>query len=163
MQISDNLVKQFIKNSNLIEGINDEQADKTSLKAWEFALEKKNKISVEYILKIHKILMADRKDLAGKIRNYPVYIGDECRDQDANKIHQQLETQVMLLTIKPSGKTSKESYAKFCHVHFEKIHPFGDGNGRTGRILYNIHRLNMGLNIAVIKETERQEYYKWFR
>jgi len=37
------------------------------------------------------------------------------------------------------------------------------GNGRVGRILYNIHRLLLGLPIHVIHEgKEQKEYYTWF-
>ena len=48
------------------------------------------------------------------------------------------------------------------HVKFESIHPFVDGNGRTGRLLMNWIRIKIGLPILVIKESEKFEYYKWF-
>ena len=48
------------------------------------------------------------------------------------------------------------------HIGFEKIHPFIDGNGRLGRILMNWQRIQCGLDILVIWEIEKQEYYKWF-
>ena len=49
------------------------------------------------------------------------------------------------------------------HARFEKIHPFQDGNGRVGRILYEWHRLMLGMKIHVIHEEDRAEYYSWFR
>jgi len=48
------------------------------------------------------------------------------------------------------------------HINFEKIHPFIDGNGRIGRMLLNWQRVKLGLPVLVIKESEKQEYYKWF-
>lgn len=49
------------------------------------------------------------------------------------------------------------------HVEYEIIHPFVDGNGRTGRMFMNWERLKGGLPILVIHEgEEQQEYYKWF-
>lgn len=55
---------------------------------------------------------------------------------------------------------SEEELSK---LEFEKIHPFEDGNGRVGRMLYNINRLNAGLDLHIIHEGKEQiEYYKWF-
>ena len=59
--------------------------------------------------------------------------------------------------------SKRSDNTKMIHVIFEKIHPFRDGNGRVGRILYNIHRLLVGLPIHIIHEgVEQMEYYKWF-
>ena len=49
------------------------------------------------------------------------------------------------------------------HIVFEQMHPFADGNGRTGRILMNIQMLNQEYPLLIIHEgKEQQEYYKWF-
>lgn len=44
------------------------------------------------------------------------------------------------------------------HVRFERIHPFEDGNGRTGRILLNRGLLLSGCAPAVISIDDRAEY-----
>jgi len=49
------------------------------------------------------------------------------------------------------------------HNYFEGIHPFNDGNGRTGRIVMNYILLMKGYpNIVIkgLKENDRKEYYK---
>ena len=44
------------------------------------------------------------------------------------------------------------------HVRFERIHPFEDGNGRTGRILLNRGLMQAGLAPVVIPFERRAEY-----
>ena len=44
------------------------------------------------------------------------------------------------------------------HIRFERIHPFADGNGRTGRIIMNKHLIDMGLAPAVITKFDNDLY-----
>jgi Fic family protein len=51
------------------------------------------------------------------------------------------------------------------HVHFEKIHPFSDGNGRTGRVLMNMALMRdcglthpLALSRAIVRE--KSAYYE---
>jgi Fic family protein len=44
------------------------------------------------------------------------------------------------------------------HARLVTIHPFTDGNGRTARLLMNLHLLRAGYQIAVIKAQERAAY-----
>jgi len=48
------------------------------------------------------------------------------------------------------------------HAFFEEIHPFTDGNGRTGRILLNYILISNGYPLVIIKGTDKkkQDYYK---
>ncbi|WP_269747171.1 Fic family protein [Thermophilibacter immobilis] len=45
------------------------------------------------------------------------------------------------------------------HSRFERIHPFEDGNGRTGRILIDRGLIKSGLAPAVITKDVRAEYF----
>ncbi|WP_457640324.1 Fic family protein [Persephonella sp.] len=48
------------------------------------------------------------------------------------------------------------------HAFFEEIHPFTDGNGRTGRILLNYILISNGYPLVIIKGTDKKKqiYYK---
>lgn len=48
------------------------------------------------------------------------------------------------------------------HIEFERIHPFADGNGRTGRILMWWQEMADGGEPTVIRYDDRWEYYNWF-
>jgi hypothetical protein len=49
--------------------------------------------------------------------------------------------------------------ASIAHHRFVAIHPFVDGNGRTGRLLLNLLLFRDGYPPAVIERTNRRQYY----
>lgn len=50
-----------------------------------------------------------------------------------------------------------EALAK-AHAHFEQIHPFLDGNGRTGRLVLNLLLVRLGYPPAIIFKGDRRRY-----
>jgi len=54
------------------------------------------------------------------------------------------------------------NYLAVLHAFFEEIHPFNDGNGRTGRILLNYILISGGYPLVILKgdENSKGEYYK---
>lgn len=49
------------------------------------------------------------------------------------------------------------------HLQFESIHPFEDGNGRTGRLLINYELLKNNLPPVVISKNDRVKYFEFLR
>lgn len=46
------------------------------------------------------------------------------------------------------------------HAQFEGIHPFPDGNGRVGRLVYWNRQMIQGVDLDIILADERQAYYE---
>jgi Fic family protein len=149
--------KEFLVESNLIEGVVGHYAD--TMSAWNYAKTARERLTVYDILYIHQLLMKPFLVYAGEFRNVAVRIGNTVKSNIGSVA---LEAQVRVWIRDWYGKSEAEEI-KYAHIVFERIHPFIDGNGRVGRILYNLQRLNAGLPIEVIKNEGKEiNYYTWF-
>ena len=57
------------------------------------------------------------------------------------------------------GSENALTAAAYFHAKFENIHPFADGNGRTGRLAMNYLLVLHGHPPVIIHEEDRKEYY----
>lgn len=119
-------------------------------------LNSKEKISASLMLKWHKDVFGETKpDIAGKSRTYLVRVGDYIASdwQDIGAVMKEL-----VRFIRSSDANAVELAARV-HYRFEKIHPFGDGNGRIGRLLMNCILWQSGYPMLVIEYRNRKSYY----
>ena len=93
-------------------------------------------------------------------RKIAVFIrGAEHLPPEANQVNQLM----MQLVYEYNHDEIEDSYfreAQF-HIRFERIHPFEDGNGRTGRILINRGLMRSGVAPVVIPLEERAAYMSY--
>ncbi len=153
---------EFLRESNAIEREYSKEALQDAKQAWMMAkLASSDPIDIHYIVGIHRRLLKRlNPKIAGKIRDCPVMIGGETKFQNKEEIIEEIR----LLCNPGVYPTSSEDLIKRWHIQFENIHPFTDGNGRTGRIIMNVQRLKRGLPLLIIHEgKEQMEYYKWFK
>ncbi len=59
----------------------------------------------------------------------------------------------------PSNTKGIVEASSYAHLHLDRIHPFGDTNGRTSRMLQNLILDSAGIPSAVIYEGERFGYF----
>lgn len=157
-------IREMLRQSNLIEGVTDAKSLTAAVKAWKYIIQQET-LTMQNILETHRILMTGRLDpkYVGVLRPIRVMVGGrEC--PLPTSVVNMLPSWINKanLTAFESSKTNVEEFIKFDHVQYERIHPFVDGNGRTGRIFLNWQRVKAGLPILTIWDAEKQAYYRWF-
>lgn len=114
-----------------------------------------NKLSANAILKMHRVLLGGvDPENAGKFRNQPVWIGGSAiGPHDADYVAPNFDEVPDLIDdlIEFCQRTDMPALVQvaIAHAQFETIHPFTDGNGRTGRALVHVllHRLGVTKSI----------------
>lgn len=160
MKIVDEIIDsvEFLAQSNYIEGVKDSKSLDQAVLAWEY-VSKVKKLTPSVILKTHKILMLNQP-MYGFQRGYFRREGVTIAGRDG--MNWKLIPEAIAQWCEIVNNKRNDLEIREDHVKYEIIHPFIDGNGRTGRIFLNWQRLRNKLNILIIREEERFEYYKWF-
>lgn len=117
-------------------------------------------ISESVIKQIHYLVLADKKDDRGVYRKIPVRImGAKHEPVQPYLIEPRMKQ--LLQDFNESTEHIVTKLARF-HIEFESIHPFIDGNGRTGRLLVNLELMKVGFPPIDIKFSDRIAYYNAF-
>ena len=125
------------------------------------SLVQRNEPLTERIIKeIHYLVLADKKEDRGVYRRIPVTIMGAAHEPVQPYLIQPKMEQLL------SDYSNDEAHivsrlARF-HIEFEAIHPFIDGNGRTGRLLVNLELMKAGFPPIDIKFADRVSYYNAF-
>lgn len=122
----------------------------------------KTPLSESVIKNIHSLVLMNRPDDKGVYRRIPVRIMGAYTEPVQPYM---IEPKMNELIAKNEGREHSmhiiERIARF-HLEFEGIHPFIDGNGRTGRLIMNLDLIRNGFPPINVKFTDRSKYYEAF-
>ena len=145
----------------LLEIQNAKKAHAWMLDAWE----QKRPITQDFVKELHKTLMQEVYDEAKTARG---------ERPGAYKLHDYVvgknetgalpedvapEMQELLEEVQSVASQHIFTAAAYLHAKLENIHPFADGNGRTGRLLMNYFLLYNNHPPLIVHEQSRTEYY----
>ena len=174
----ENIAIAFTYNTNAIEGstitlnesrliihdkiapnkpINDVKETELHSKVFLEMLNKKEKINGELLLKWHYFIFKETKQsMAGKFRDYLVRVGNYIAPdwQDVKYLIKEL------ISFINKSKLNPVDLAAIAHYRFEMIHPFGDGNGRIGRLLMNHILWHNNYPMLIIENKKKMQYYR---
>ena len=122
------------------------------------ALNEKKELSNHLILQWHEEIFRDTKaDIAGKLRDYLVKVGNYVAPdwQDLSKLMKEF---IGWYNKNKNIMNPVELVAR-AHYKFEKIHPFGDGNGRVGRLIIAYILKRNKYPLLIIEYKRRKAYY----
>ena len=121
----------------------------------------KTPISEFVIKQIHTLVLMDRPEDRGVYRRIPVRImGAFHEPTDPVLVPEEMEK--LVKEFAANKKMHPIEKAALFHLKFEGIHPFVDGNGRTGRLILNLMLMQAGYPPVNVKYSDRKSYYEAF-
>lgn len=133
----------------------------------------KKPITEEFIKKVHSFVLRGDEE-AGQYRTIQNYVGNLTRivytpcspAQVPKKMKAYVEE--VQADCKNNAELAEQGQFNWVelfhnlakhHIEFENIHPFVDGNGRTGRLLLIYEMISLGLLPVDVRYEERDRYY----
>lgn len=119
-------------------------------------------LSKERILLLHKMLLGNiDESISGRFRKRGEYVRVGTHIAPAPE-HIERMIEESLIGYSSDQQTYFSDKIALFHLDFETIHPFNDGNGRIGRVIINYQLYRLNFPGIIIRDKEKQLYYKSF-
>lgn len=151
----------FILAENIVpkgKGLGEVYETRNTRIANELLFNNKIKITMKDIIKLHSVLIKDTGVQEG-FKKFPnVLLMRNVETTPPEKVEEEMKDLISWYN-KIKEKEHPIRVASEFHGRFERIHPFEDGNGRTGRILINAIFLENKYPPLIIRKTMRTSYF----
>ncbi len=119
-------------------------------------------ITIQLIKDTHSYLLQDIREDAGAFKtSHNIIMGADFTTTEPDLVQSELESWCNTLEYRLNLSNTVEEKIEVImdqHLRFERIHPFSDGNGRTGRALIVHSCLQQGIAPIIINKSDRQLY-----
>jgi len=118
-------------------------------------------VDLAHLLRWHKELFGETKpDIAGRLRDFEVRISGSKHIPPSALEVRPLMTELLRATNRNKEAVHPVQRSGEFHFRIEDIHPFGDGNGRIGRLAMNVLLAQGDFPLLNIPYTRRRGYYR---
>ncbi len=113
----------------------------------------------DVMLTLHKMLLLNiDNDIAGRFRKEGEYVRVGTYIAPPPEHVEPLLNELIIEYSSDKSTHIVDKIARF-HLEFERIHPFGDGNGRIGRVMINYQLTQAGLPPLIIRNRGKEKNY----
>ena len=141
-------------------------------KCYDYFLDKiveRQKIDFDLVKDVHKLLTAGTYDenryakgeRPGEFKKGDYIVGESEVGSSAEDVEKDM--QELIDEINNVDADDILTIATYFHLRFESIHPFADGNGRTGRTLLNYFLMIYNIRPLIIYNEDKKYYYECLR
>ena len=120
------------------------------------------KLTIDNILKLQFELTKNTIGTAGKFKqNENMILGADFQTASVAETPSAVEQWAENTNYRLANSKNKDEFIEnlmSAHIEFERIHPFEDGNGRTGRELINLELAKHGLPFLIIAKEDKSQY-----
>ena len=143
-------IKKTVEKKEIIEVNN-------AIKAFELIRGGNFKLSQLSIIELHR-LVTNNLDIEAGYKKKNIIVNNK-ETVSPNKVRKNMSELLAWFSGQRKKKTHPFILATIFHNRFEYIHPFKDGNGRIGRLLFVWMLLKSGYSVILFKNKNRTSYF----
>jgi Fic family protein len=143
-------IKKSIQRKEILEVVN-------SIKAFELIRGDEFKLNQLSIKKLHEITTKGL-DIEKGYKKESIIVNNK-ETTPPKQVQKEIKDLLDWWNEKKKEKTHPLIMSVIFHQRFELIHPFTDGNGRVGRLLFNWMLLKSGYGVILFKNSSRRSYF----